>query len=184
MPLNTLTKDPLVDAERAMNTAQDLFDIPKILDPYDLVTIPDDLSIMTYLSYFRDYVVNAEKKADEEKLRDEERKRKTADAPQVYARGSGVDEEGLYANQTAMFQIQACNYYGEELKSGGEQFMVKIVGEDGVEVEAPVTDNGDGAYEVKYLPTVPDDYTIEVILNGQHIKGIPSNPSPSLQPAD
>ena len=48
-----------------MNTAQDLFGIPQILDPYDLVTIPDDLSIMTYLSYYRDYVFNAEKKADE-----------------------------------------------------------------------------------------------------------------------
>lgn len=154
-----------------MNTAQDLFDIPKILDAYDLVTIPDDLSIMTYLSYFRDYVVNAEKKADEAKMRSEEMKRKTADPIQVYAHGSGVEKEGLYANQTATFQIQACNFYGEELKSGGELFMVKVVGEDGSEVEAPVTDMGDGEYEVKYLPKTPENYTIDILLNGQHIKG-------------
>lgn len=66
--MSSISKDPLTDADRAMNTAQDLFGIPKILDAYDLVTIPDDLSIMTYLSYFRDYVVNAEKKADEDKV--------------------------------------------------------------------------------------------------------------------
>lgn len=170
--MNTLSKDPLTDATRAMNTAQDLFGIPQILDPYDLVTIPDDLSIMTYLSYFRDYVVNAERKADEDKAREEERKRKTADPTHVYARGSGVDKEGLYANQTALFQIQACNFYGEELRSGGEQFSVRVVGDEGGEVNAPVNDLGDGAYEVKYLPTTPDQYTIDVLLNGQHIKGI------------
>eukprot|EP00026_Physarum_polycephalum_P002538 Phypoly_transcript_02545.p1 GENE.Phypoly_transcript_02545~~Phypoly_transcript_02545.p1 ORF type:complete len:888 (+),score=160.21 Phypoly_transcript_02545:83-2746(+) len=171
--MDTISNDPLTDATRAINTAQDLFGIPQILDPYDLVTIPDDLSIMTYLSYFRDYVVNAEKKADEEKQREEERKRKTADPVQVYAHGSGVEREGLYANQTAMFQIQACNFYGEELKSGGEQFMVNVLGEEAGVVEAPVTDLGDGGYEVKYLPLIPDNYTIEILLNGEHIKDSP-----------
>lgn len=66
LPLSTLSNDPLTNATKAMDLAQDLFDIPKIIDPNDLITMPDDLSIMTYLSYFRNYVANSEKKGDDE----------------------------------------------------------------------------------------------------------------------
>lgn len=154
-----------------MDLAEFEFNIPKIMDPYDMVTIPDDLSIMTYLSFFRDYVVIAESKADEERMRLEEARKRKSDVNQVYAKGSGIDKEGLYVNQDAQFNIQACNFYGEELKSGGEVFAVKVLGEDGIEVETHVTDKGDGSYEVKYLPRIPEAYKIEVTLHGQHIKG-------------
>jgi filamin len=172
LPLNSISNDPFTDAERAMDLAQERFGIPKILDAYDLVTIPDDLSIMTYLSYFRDYVVNAEKKADEDRAREEEKKRKTADVVQVYAKGSGIEAEGLYANLPATFTIQACNFFGEELKSGGEHFEVNVTGTDGEPISTEVTDRGDGEYDATYLPPLPDNYEVQVLLGGRHIKGI------------
>lgn len=37
----------------AFDTALDKFHIPKVLDPEDTVSDPDDLSVMTYVSYYR-----------------------------------------------------------------------------------------------------------------------------------
>lgn len=37
----------------AFDTACDKFQIPKVLDPEDTVSDPDDLSVMTYVSYYR-----------------------------------------------------------------------------------------------------------------------------------
>eukprot|EP01127_Copromyxa_protea_P012525 TRINITY_DN3286_c0_g1_i1.p1 TRINITY_DN3286_c0_g1~~TRINITY_DN3286_c0_g1_i1.p1 ORF type:complete len:2212 (-),score=554.78 TRINITY_DN3286_c0_g1_i1:54-6689(-) len=43
-------------ALRAINKAFDEFDIPKVLDPLDVATEhPDSLSVMTYISFFRQY---------------------------------------------------------------------------------------------------------------------------------
>jgi len=53
LPLKSCTKDPFTDINRAMDVAQEGFNIPKIIDPQDLMSIPDELSVMTYLSYFR-----------------------------------------------------------------------------------------------------------------------------------
>jgi len=51
LPLKSCTKDPFTDINRAMDVAQEGFNIPKIMDPQDLMSIPDELSVMTYLSY-------------------------------------------------------------------------------------------------------------------------------------
>jgi len=39
----------------AFDTAQNLFQIPQVLDAIDVIDNPDELSIMTYVSYFRCY---------------------------------------------------------------------------------------------------------------------------------
>eukprot|EP00808_Paulinella_micropora_P021682 g4360.t1 len=44
-------EDPVTDTCRAMDLA-DTFGVPRIMDPEDLVHQPDELSIMTYASYF------------------------------------------------------------------------------------------------------------------------------------
>lgn len=101
--------------------------------------------------------------------------KRSVDINHVFVRGSGIEKEGVYANTPSSFIIQACNFLGEELRSGGEQFVVKVRGREGIEVEALVHDQGDGSYEVEYLPLVPDEYSVEVTLNGQNIKGTPNN---------
>lgn len=46
----------LQNAQRAIQTANIQFEIPVILDAEDIIADPpDELSIMTYLSYFREY---------------------------------------------------------------------------------------------------------------------------------
>jgi len=58
LPLNTLSKNHEFDANRAMDIAQSEFNIPKIIDPQDFVSdVYDELGVMIYVSYFRDYAV-------------------------------------------------------------------------------------------------------------------------------
>lgn len=46
----------------AMVTADEKFFIPRVMDAYDMVESPEEHSIMTYASYFRDYLKNMQKK--------------------------------------------------------------------------------------------------------------------------
>eukprot|EP01089_Gocevia_fonbrunei_P015155 TRINITY_DN4357_c0_g1_i3.p1 TRINITY_DN4357_c0_g1~~TRINITY_DN4357_c0_g1_i3.p1 ORF type:complete len:200 (+),score=35.08 TRINITY_DN4357_c0_g1_i3:155-754(+) len=41
------------DVQKAMDTAEQVKGIPKLLEAADLVNSPDELSLMTYISYFR-----------------------------------------------------------------------------------------------------------------------------------
>lgn len=53
----TLQDDPLDNAQLAIDTAFDHFDIPRVIDASDMASdTPDELVNMTYLSYFRDKV--------------------------------------------------------------------------------------------------------------------------------
>ncbi len=54
---------PLADATMGMVLAEKNMDIPQILCPEDMLGDADELSNMTYISYFRDYDCNAEKRA-------------------------------------------------------------------------------------------------------------------------
>lgn len=137
------------------------------------MSTPDDLSLMTYLSYYRDYVNNAEKELEERRKQEELRRRNTADPSHTHAHGPGVQEEGVFAHVPAHFVIQAANFFGEPLQTGGELFAVEVVGKEAT-TAAAVTDKGNGTYSVAYLPTVPDNYNVNVTLRGEHIKGSPS----------
>lgn len=107
-----------------MDIAQSEFNIPKIMDPQDMVSLPDELSIMTYVSYFRDYAVMKEQLQAEELKLEEERKRTRADPTKTIAEGPGL--LGGNAREPALFTVKAHNYYGEPLKTGGEPFVVTV----------------------------------------------------------
>ena len=53
-----MANTPMKNNAQALNTADGKFDIPAILDPIDIVNVPDDHSMMTYVSYFRAYEAN------------------------------------------------------------------------------------------------------------------------------
>ena len=64
-----------------MTIAEDLWEIPKIFDAVDMAKTPDGLSIMTYVSYFRD------KQAELARAR-------LVDSEQSYAEGDGLTGVG------------------------------------------------------------------------------------------
>ena len=52
-PLSGMSGDAHKDVDRALNIARDELGIPKILEPADIIDFPDDLAMLTYISYFQ-----------------------------------------------------------------------------------------------------------------------------------
>jgi len=166
--MSGLARKPQQDAQKAMDVSEKEYSIPQLLDAIDLVNNPDELSLMTYISYFRDYLGDEARRRREEA----ERRRKTADPNQCYAHGPGV-EHGGQTNQDAPFTIQSINFNGEKLPVGGCEFVVDIEGPAG-NSQAKVTDNNDGTYSGVYRVAKPGNYKVNIRLAGQ--KGISQLP--------
>eukprot|EP01133_Synstelium_polycarpum_P016107 gene16107-19165_t len=62
--LYSMTGDNITDVDRAMDLAFENYDIPKIMDPSDMVSVPDELCAITYVSYFRNYIINKVKREE------------------------------------------------------------------------------------------------------------------------
>jgi len=139
--------------------------IPAILDAEDMVSNPDELSNMTYISYFRDYL-DLEKRRKEQDLFE-----KTPVAEKCRAFGPGL-EPGNEAGIETNFTIEAINGAGRRVPCGGHQFPVRIVGPTGT-VPSQTRDNGDGTYYVTYTPLEEGNHNIEVLHNGKHIQRSP-----------
>jgi len=157
---------PLNDAQKAMDTAEREYSIPQLLDAVDLVNNPDELSLMTYISYFRDFLSDDARRRREEA----ERRRKTAHPALCYAFGPGL--EGAQTNQDATFTIQSVNCNGDNLPTGGCEFTVDVDGPQSA--KGNVRDNGDGTYTANYRVGKAGNYKIGVRLAGQ--KGITQLP--------
>jgi filamin len=70
--MSGLPRNPVQDAERAMQTATDQFNITRIIEPQDLVNCPDELALMTYISAFRNYVIEESSKSKQQQTEEEE----------------------------------------------------------------------------------------------------------------
>jgi len=103
-------------------------------------------------------------------------------AGKTYAEGSGLD--GAWLNEEAVFTIHAIDEDGNPRRDGGDIFNVKVKGPGGDDGGVQVADNGDGTYTVTYTPTQVGDYNIDVVFEGQHIKGAPFNVETKKRPAD
>ncbi|GAM19523.1 hypothetical protein SAMD00019534_026980 [Acytostelium subglobosum LB1] len=171
LDMNSLTNDALTDVDRAMDVALEQYEIPKIMDPSDMVNLPDELSVITYVSYFRDYAVNKCKRDKEAAEALERKRRTTSDASQVLAYGPGL--EGGFVNQRGDFTIKAMNYYGEPLANGGENFAVTVTGANGAQIPVHLVDKANGTYEGNYTSAEPQDIVIHIKLDGVDIKNSP-----------
>lgn len=165
--MSGITRNPLTDTQKAIDTAEKEYDIPPLLDAEDLVNNPDELSLMTYISYFRDYL---SEEARRRRL-DAERRKKTALPANCWAEGPGV-ESGVAYNDNP-FTIHSVNCNGDPLTTGGVKFEVTVDGPE--QTKGTVTDNGDGTYSANYRVDKPGDYTVSVVVVGQD--GIDELPS-------
>jgi len=179
-PPNNWTGDAMKDVLAAMEAAETHYDIPKLMDPHDMVETPEELSIMTYVSLFRDYENEGAKKKRDAEERERQRKLKTADPSQCFAHGPGL--KGGQAGQHCPFTIQAVNYFGDNLPTGGDAFQVEITGPETPQgthdtPQCHIKDNGDGTYNCHYIPQRVGSYTISIKLRDEHIKDSPYGPA-------
>eukprot|EP01113_Clastostelium_recurvatum_P018917 TRINITY_DN222_c0_g1_i3.p1 TRINITY_DN222_c0_g1~~TRINITY_DN222_c0_g1_i3.p1 ORF type:complete len:958 (+),score=357.35 TRINITY_DN222_c0_g1_i3:135-3008(+) len=171
LPFESISRDPFASTDRAMDVAQDSFDIPKIMDPSDMVSIPDELSVMTYISYFRDYANENDKRRSELEAAENARRLKTAYAHTSTASGPGLS--AAVVGEPGMITIQSRNYFGDPISTGGDNFVLEVVSQDGHAAEAFVKDNNNGTYSAHYIATRPVPHTVKISLKGEPIKDSP-----------
>jgi filamin len=148
---------PVEDIQRAIDTAQREYSINPIIDAPDMNETPDELAIMTYVSYFRDWLEN------------EGKRRQTPSAKNTTASGPGV--EGGRAKVNNAIRITAINQYNQAVTVGGATFFVEVNGPSGAVNAAPITDNGNGTYDTGYTPEKAGHYHVKIAFNGEDIKG-------------
>jgi len=161
------SSDPIANARMGMTKAKENMGIPEILDAEDMVLNPDELSNMTYISYFRDYL-DLEARRKEAELAE-----RTPVPAKCLAYGPGL-EPGNEAGIETSFTIEARNAHGRKVPVGGHQFPVKIAGPNG-EVPSTTVDNGDGTYTVSYCPTDEGNHVVHVTHKDQPIQKSPFN---------
>lgn len=182
------TNNPLQDATMGMSKAETNMGIPMVLYPEgallffsiwsfplpdvfpDMVGDADELSNMTYISYFRDYEEKRGNRDLEDKIR------RTPVAEQCRAYGPGL--EGGEALIPGDFIIEARNARGELIPMGGFPFSAQCTDPQGRNVPVDVKDNGDGTLSAQYLPQAEGPHVVEVKLGDQHIGGVGSAKSP------
>jgi len=160
-------KGPLDNARIGTDAAERELGIPPILNPEDLVSPDvDELSVMTYISYFRDY--------DQERLKmmESEAYARIPDPLKCIAFGPGLERAEV--GYDAEFTVQCRNAQGKNITVGGEVIDVQIKAPmNSSPVKAEVSDNGDGTYKVTYNPKAHGKHLINVNIRGKPIQNSP-----------
>jgi len=156
--------DPVKDAEMGILKAKNNMGIPQIIDPDDLAHNPDQLAIMTYVSYFKEY-------AHQYGLRVDQQREITPFHDNCIVYGPGL-EAGNDQGIETYFTIEIRNEFNRKVPSGGHNIGVRITGPH-TQNTLQTFDKKDGTYYVTYTPEEDGNYVIEVNLDHKHIQGSP-----------
>jgi hypothetical protein len=164
--LRAIDRESVPGKETALNNAfraaEEHFNFPQLLDAVDVIEAPDELSIMTYVSYFRGYKTE-----------------NTACAAKSLAYGPGLTKAKTH--REAGYTVELKNDEGERVKVGGTNVTgLLILGEEKVKVT--VKDNKDGTYACTYIVAKPGKYQLNVLCEGQHVKDSPF--APLVEPSE
>jgi len=94
-----------------------------------------------------------------------------ADASPHTCKVAGAGVTGGFTGELMLFKIFSCDEFGNPLVIGGDIYDVKVAGPTTPNVLA--TDNGDGTYQVKYLPNKSGSYLIYITLHSISVPGSP-----------
>eukprot|EP00457_Paulinella_chromatophora_P003893 gb/GEZN01003902.1/.p1 GENE.gb/GEZN01003902.1/~~gb/GEZN01003902.1/.p1 ORF type:complete len:610 (+),score=90.82 gb/GEZN01003902.1/:189-1832(+) len=152
----TPTGDALKDTESCMTAAEERLGIPRMLDAADLCADADELSTMTYISYFREAST----------------KPMGADATTSWAEGTGLDGAYVGGTEPATFTVHFLDKQGRAVKP--DKYSVTIKDPSGADVTVDCKD-GDkpGVVLCSYTPTIVGTHTVDVQVNDASIKDMP-----------
>lgn len=153
----------IADLQDAITKAKELFAIPDMMDASDMACSPDELSCMTYISYYRDKAHEMEKKAKE--------------TEKCFAEGPGLESGEVKEGEPREFTVHTIDYEGLPLiRDDPEVPMVNVTvkGPDGNDVKCDVTEDYEpNKTKVLYNADNPGTYTITVQVKGMIIKDFP-----------
>jgi hypothetical protein len=135
----------LDNCQMGLDKAYENMKIPKLVDAEDMAQAPDELAMMTYISYYRDYWTNLMDKL-------------------------AWPENCHFSSFTC--NVQAAKKSGQNKNDGGDPFQGEVSGPGG-NVPARVLDNGNGSYAISYSLPKPGTYTVSVKLMNKNIRGSP-----------
>jgi len=139
-------KNNAVDnCQMGLTKAYENMKIPQLVDAEDMANAPDELAMMTYISYYRDYWTSLMDKL-------------------------AFADNCTFSSFTC--HVQAAKKSGQRKVDGGDPFQGTVTGPRGA-VPAQVVDNNNGTYQIHYTLPQPGTYTVSVALNGKQIKGSP-----------
>lgn len=146
--------------QNAMETAEALHAVPMVMDACDMADTPDDLSCMTYVSYFRD-VADA---MGQSKLSNDE----------SYAAGPGLEGGVHNDTQSLPFTVFALDQDRKPLTADDCVCTVEVLDPQGKPCEVTIQPSqGPGSHAVAWKPKEPGQYRVNVLLDGQPIKDMP-----------
>jgi len=158
------TNDPVADTTLGVKHATDNMAIPLVMDVEDIVHHPDQHSMMTYISYFREYALTHE-------LHKQKDLEMTPDISKCIVYGPGL-EPGNDADKETYLTIEIRNAADRKVPSGGHNIFVRITGPH-TQSKFNAVDNLDGTYYVTYTPGEDGNYVVEVRLDDKPIQSSP-----------
>ncbi|KAG2392244.1 hypothetical protein C9374_012496 [Naegleria lovaniensis] len=194
---------PLEINTNAIRIAEEELDIPEIIDPEDITDAPEELSLMTYISYFRDYDnlhPEAAQEVDEEEavvtepavtlveeptqIIVEDIIRPEIDPSKCVAEGPAFDANNPPAQGSrtfftiTTFDEEGNRYIPKSVDDDENQVIVNLfsphMSEDETIPEPDIKNNGDGTYEVSFIvPVGVKDMKALIVINGGSIQNSP-----------
>eukprot|EP00808_Paulinella_micropora_P022991 g71442.t1 len=146
--MDNLGSDHVQITQKAMDVAKENFGIPTILDAEDMVHHPDEHSIMTLVSYYKEAAKIYPK---------DERKKVRKQAPQVSWAVQGV-EKGL-AGRAISFSVQPVE--GASAPKGVVP-TASVKDEGGASIPCVITSKAEGVFEGKYTPESSGEHVLDV----------------------
>eukprot|EP01119_Soliformovum_irregulare_P015373 TRINITY_DN4320_c0_g1_i2.p1 TRINITY_DN4320_c0_g1~~TRINITY_DN4320_c0_g1_i2.p1 ORF type:complete len:1649 (+),score=817.75 TRINITY_DN4320_c0_g1_i2:111-5057(+) len=141
---------------KAFQIAEEKLSFPVLLDADLLISNPDDLSIMTYVSYFKEH-----KSAVPEK-------KPAASATGISGRLLDNPNSPVAPGDTVSFTLQA-NYEDKTAHNkGGDKINVTFTDKstgNSAEISTKIQDNGDGTYTVSWEPNQEGDFVPNITFN-------------------
>jgi len=163
--------DPLLDCRMGVEAAKDNMEIIALVDVEDIVKYPDQNSMMTYISYFRDYAEWLKGQTVNIKQQQDLLLETTPDLAKCIVYGPAL-EAGNEVDQETYFTVEIRNARDKKIIAPGHVVNVKITGPRS-QYHHKANDNGDGTHYVTFIPENDGNHVIEVKLNDTPIGSSP-----------